>query len=52
MLRLVNRKDLMGDYRNSALFNAIAWISCVVMIALTLILAASSFFPGLFPAPA
>jgi Mn2+/Fe2+ NRAMP family transporter len=52
MLRLVNRKDLMGDYTNSALFNTIAWISCVVMIALTLILAASSFFPGQFPAPA
>lgn len=45
MLRLVNRKDLMGEYCNSSLFNVIAWTTCVVMIGLTLILAASSFFP-------
>lgn len=46
MLRLVNRRDLMGQYRNSRLFNWIAWITCVVMILLTLVLAVSSFFPG------
>lgn len=45
MLRLVNRKDLMGDYRNSRLFNAIAWTTCVVMIALTLFLVVSPFVP-------
>jgi Mn2+/Fe2+ NRAMP family transporter len=44
MLRLVNRKDLMGDYRNTRTFNIIAWIICVVMIALTLLGVASSFF--------
>ncbi len=44
MLRLVNRKDLMGDYRNSRVFNAIAWTTCVVMIALTLALI---FIPSL-----
>ena len=36
MLRLANRKDLMGEYRNSRTFNVIAWVTCVVMIALTL----------------
>ncbi len=46
MLRLINRKDLMGDYRNTRLFNTIAWATCVVMIALTLVWAASSFLPG------
>lgn len=45
MLRLVNRKDLMGDYRNSRLFNIIAWTTCVVMIALTLFLVVSPFLP-------
>ncbi|MGH9398063.1 MAG: Nramp family divalent metal transporter [Terriglobia bacterium] len=45
MLRLVNRKDLMGDYRNSRLFNLIAWTTCVVMIALTLFLVVSPFLP-------
>src|SRR5487761_331131 len=46
MLRLVNRKDLMGDYTNSHLFNVIAWITCVVMIGLTLVLIVSSFLPA------
>ncbi|MGH9345319.1 MAG: NRAMP family divalent metal transporter, partial [Terriglobia bacterium] len=45
MLRLVNRKDLMGEYRNSRLFNIIAWTTCVVMIALTLFLVVSPFLP-------
>jgi NRAMP (natural resistance-associated macrophage protein)-like metal ion transporter len=46
MLRLINRGDLMGAYRNSRLFNTIAWITCVVMIVLTLGLAVASFFPS------
>ena len=46
MLRLINREDLMGTYRNSQLFNTIAWITCVVMIVLTLGLVVASFFPG------
>jgi Mn2+/Fe2+ NRAMP family transporter len=35
MLRLCNREDLMGEYRNSRTLNIIAWITCVVMILLT-----------------
>jgi NRAMP (natural resistance-associated macrophage protein)-like metal ion transporter len=50
MLRLVNREDLMGKYKNSRLFNSIAWVSCVVMIALTLLLVVSTFFPNKMPA--
>jgi len=50
MLHLVNRDDLMGSYKNSRLFNNIAWVSCVVMIALTLLLAVSTFFPNKLPA--
>ncbi len=46
MLRLINREDLMGSYRNSRLFNIIAWVTCVVMIVLTLALAVSLFFPS------
>ncbi|HEV2176219.1 MAG TPA: Nramp family divalent metal transporter [Terriglobia bacterium] len=49
MLRLANREDLMGKYRNHRAFNLIAWITCVVMIALTLFLVASSFFSGHIP---
>jgi NRAMP (natural resistance-associated macrophage protein)-like metal ion transporter len=46
MLRLINREDLMGAYRNTRLFNWIAWITCVVMIVLTLIWVVTSVLPG------
>jgi NRAMP (natural resistance-associated macrophage protein)-like metal ion transporter len=46
MLRLVNRPDLMGEYRNSRLFNAIAWTTCVVLVVLTLVGAGLLFLPG------
>jgi len=36
MLMLINKKDLMGDYTNSRLFNWVAWITTVVMIGLTI----------------
>jgi Mn2+/Fe2+ NRAMP family transporter len=49
MLRLVNRKDLMGDYRNNRTFNIIAWSTCIVMIALTLVWVITSFLPGSAP---
>jgi len=45
MLRLINREDLMGDYRNNRTFNIIAWVTCVAMIVLTLALVVSTFFP-------
>jgi NRAMP (natural resistance-associated macrophage protein)-like metal ion transporter len=49
MLRLINRRDLMGEHRNSGLFNTIAWVSCIVMIGLTLVMGFSKFFPGQIP---
>jgi NRAMP (natural resistance-associated macrophage protein)-like metal ion transporter len=38
MLILINKKELMGEYTNSRLFNIVAWITVVVMIVLTLAL--------------
>jgi Mn2+/Fe2+ NRAMP family transporter len=38
MVKLINRKDLMGEWRNSGLFNAITWISVVIIIGMTLAL--------------
>lgn len=35
MLSLINRHDLMGEYRNSNTFNRIAWATTIIMIALT-----------------
>ena len=36
MLLLVNKKDLMGQYVNSRLFNVIAWVTTVVMTVMSL----------------
>ncbi len=49
MLRLVNRDDLMGKYKNSRFFNNIAWVTCVVMIVLTLLLVVTTLFPKKLP---
>jgi Mn2+/Fe2+ NRAMP family transporter len=48
MLKLVNDRELMGDYVNSKAFNGIAWTTTVVMIALTAFLVIVTIFPGLF----
>jgi Mn2+/Fe2+ NRAMP family transporter len=47
VLVLINRKSLMGDSVNGPVFNWIAWITVVSMIALTLVLVANSFGLGL-----
>jgi Mn2+/Fe2+ NRAMP family transporter len=38
MLLLINKEKLMGAYRNGRFFNAVAWGTTVIMIALTLYL--------------
>jgi Mn2+/Fe2+ NRAMP family transporter len=35
MLRLVNKRDLMGPHTNSRVFNWIAWATTIIMIGLT-----------------
>jgi len=39
MVMLINKKGLMKEWTNSHLYNAIAWVSVVIMIGLTLALA-------------
>lgn len=46
MLRLCNREDLMGAYKNTRIFNIIAWTTCVAIIILTVFLIIGSFFPN------
>jgi Mn2+/Fe2+ NRAMP family transporter len=36
MLLLINKKELMGEYVNTRLFNGVAWLTTVVMIGLTI----------------
>jgi Mn2+/Fe2+ NRAMP family transporter len=38
MLKLVNKTDLMGTYKNSAVQNVIAWATSAIMIGLTIAL--------------
>src|SRR5579863_10410037 len=45
---LASRRDLMGEYVNSTTFSVIAWVTCVVMIALTIVLVLAALFPGRF----
>jgi NRAMP (natural resistance-associated macrophage protein)-like metal ion transporter len=42
MLVLINKRKLMGEWRNGPWFNAIAWTLTVVMIALTIYLVGTS----------
>jgi Mn2+/Fe2+ NRAMP family transporter len=44
MLRLVNRADLMGEYRNSTTANVIAWGTSAVMIVLAVALVITLLF--------
>jgi Mn2+/Fe2+ NRAMP family transporter len=44
MLLLINSKRLMGAFTNSRVFNAIAWVTVVVMIILTLALVVTQVF--------
>jgi Mn2+/Fe2+ NRAMP family transporter len=39
MVMLINKKSLMREWTNSKLYNAVAWISVIIMIGLTLALA-------------
>jgi NRAMP (natural resistance-associated macrophage protein)-like metal ion transporter len=38
MLLLINRRDLMGEHRNSHLWNAIAWGTSVIVIGMTFLM--------------
>jgi NRAMP (natural resistance-associated macrophage protein)-like metal ion transporter len=37
MLLLINRKDLMGEHKNSRLWNVIAWSTCAIVIGMTVV---------------
>ncbi len=38
MLRLINRRELMGKYTNSPWFNVIAWATAIIVICLSVVL--------------
>jgi NRAMP (natural resistance-associated macrophage protein)-like metal ion transporter len=38
MLLLINRKDLMGEHRNSHFWNVVAWSTSIIVIGMTLVM--------------
>jgi len=36
MLRLINKEELMGEYKSGKIYNIIIWLSCIIIIAITL----------------
>ena len=38
MLLLINRKDLMGEHKNSRLWNGIAWGTSIIVIGMTMVM--------------
>lgn len=38
MLLLINRKDLMGEHKNSRLWNVIAWGTSIIVIGMTMVM--------------
>ncbi len=49
MLKIINNKDIMGEYTNSRTFNIIAWLTTIILIVLTLLMVITSIFPNLLP---
>jgi NRAMP (natural resistance-associated macrophage protein)-like metal ion transporter len=48
ILRLVNKRELMGAHTNGRVYNAASWLTVVVVSALSLLYIATQLFPGLF----
>ena len=46
MLRLINKKDLMGKYTNSLWLNVVTWTTAVIVIGLSLVLVWNSVHAG------
>lgn len=47
MLVLINDKRLMGKFTNGKLFNALSWVTVIILIFLALTLIALTFMPGI-----
>ncbi len=47
ILILINDRRLMGKYRNNRFYNAVSFITVVIMTGLTVLLALTTIWPGL-----
>ncbi len=49
ILRLVNNRELMGTHVNGRLYNFGAWLTAIVVSALSVLLIITTLFPGILP---
>ena len=49
ILRLVNNRELMGTHVNRPIYNVAAWLTTVVVCAISLLFIVVTLFPNLFP---
>jgi Mn2+/Fe2+ NRAMP family transporter len=48
VMRLVNDREIMGAYVNGRLYNLGAWLTIIIVTALSLLLILATVFPGVF----
>ena len=48
VLRLVNDRELMGEYVNGPVYNLATWATAIIVSALSLLMITTSVFPNLF----
>jgi len=48
VLKLVNDRELMGSHVNGPIYNVAAWVTTIIVSALSVLVIVSSLFPRLF----
>lgn len=48
VLKLVNNRELMGNHVNGPVYNIAAWVTTIIVSALSLMVILSTLFPGFF----
>jgi len=46
MILLVNRRSIMGEFTNGRAYDAVAWVTVVVLVVLTVLMVVTSLVPG------
>jgi Mn2+/Fe2+ NRAMP family transporter len=46
MLRLINKKELMGKYTNTRWFNVVAWGTALIVVGLSVVMVWQALAPG------
>ena len=47
IIKLVNNREIMGEYANGRIYNALAWATVAIVAALSLLMVVTTVLPGL-----